>query len=145
MRFAAILATALLAAALALGCGSSDDDGTSSETPATETAPPARDGYGGREAPPASSPEGPAGAAARICETLAEDAERLRATAVPCAEARRVMLAWQRAESCGLIGNASRGSCVVRSYRCLSVRTGRGVSVSCARPGRSIAFLAQRG
>lgn len=139
MRLAAVLAVALLLAALALGCGSSDGgDGTSSEAPATENAPPARDGYGG-------SREAPAGAAVRSCETQAVDAERLRATAVSCGEARQVMFAWQRAEGCGLIGNASRGSCVVRSYRCLSVRTGRGVSVSCTRPGRSIAFLAQRG
>lgn len=136
MRPATVLAVALLAAALALGCGSGDEE-TGIEAPATETAPPTRDGYGGGAAP--------AGAAARGCETRAVDAERLRATAVSCGEARRVMFAWQRAEGCGLIGDASRGSCVVHSYRCLSARTGRGVSVSCARPGRSIAFLAQRG
>ncbi|HSK50413.1 MAG TPA: hypothetical protein VK889_07955 [Solirubrobacterales bacterium] len=121
MRLAAALASALLAATVATGCGSSDDS--------EETSP--------SKAPP--------GAVARSCETQAVDAERLRATAVSCGEARRVMFAWQRAEGCGLIGGASRGSCVVRSYRCLSVRTGRGVSVGCARPGRSIAFLAQRG
>lgn len=137
MRLAAVLAT-LLAAALAFGCGSSGGGDGTSGAPATETAPPAREGYrGGRQAP--------AGAASRSCETRAVDAGRLRATAVSCDEARRVMLAWQRAEGCGLIGDASRGSCAVRSYRCLSTKTGRGVSVSCSQSGRSIAFLARRG
>lgn len=35
---------------------------------------------------------------------------------------------------------ASRWGCSVGSYRCQGVVTGRGWSVSCARPGRSIAF-----
>ncbi|HEY3434828.1 MAG TPA: hypothetical protein VGK41_04180 [Solirubrobacterales bacterium] len=35
---------------------------------------------------------------------------------------------------------ASRWGCSVGSYRCQGVVTDRGWSVSCARPGRSIAF-----
>lgn len=35
---------------------------------------------------------------------------------------------------------ASRWGCSVGSYRCQGVVTGRGWSVSCAKPGRSIAF-----
>lgn len=35
---------------------------------------------------------------------------------------------------------ASRWGCSVGSYRCQGVVTGRGWSVSCAKPGKSIAF-----
>ncbi len=37
-------------------------------------------------------------------------------------------------------GGASRWGCSVGSYRCQGVVTDRGWSVSCAKPGRSIAF-----
>ena len=125
MRAPALLVASLLALALA-GCGSSSDDSTSS----TEKA---------------GASKAPAGASARSCGTHAVDAEGLRVTGVSCGEGRGVMFGWQRSESCGLIGGGSRGACSVRSYRCLAARTERGVSVSCARPGRSVAFRAQRG
>jgi hypothetical protein len=140
MRLAAPLAIAAVAAALLAGCGSSDGDSDGTQAPA-------RDGYGGPERgtpPRASGAEAPAGASARGCDTHAVDAQTLRVTGVSCGAGREVMFGWQRAEGCGLIGTASRGSCSVRSYRCLATRTDRGVSVSCAQPGRSIAFVAQR-
>jgi hypothetical protein len=54
------------------------------------------------------------------------------------------MHGWQRRRSCATPADASRGSCLARSYRCLSTRTDRGIAVSCARAGRSIAFVVRR-
>ena len=123
------LAIFALAAALLAGCGGSSDSGST----------------GSGTAPRAGTSTAPAGASARACETEASDAEALRATAVSCSEARQVMFAWQRADACGTPTGASRSACGIRSYRCLSAASGRGVAVSCARPGHSIAFIAKRG
>jgi hypothetical protein len=133
MKLAVPLAILALAAALLAGCGSSSDESTRTDTGPVATPP------------PASGSEAPLGAAAKSCDTHAVDAEGLRVTAVSCGEGRRVMFGWQRAEGCGLIDGASRGSCAVRSYRCLTTKTDRGLAVSCARPGHSIAFIAKRG
>jgi hypothetical protein len=127
MKLAATLAIASLAATLAVGCGSSSPDEST------------------RSIEKAGASRAPTGAPAQSCDTQAVDAEELRVTVASCGEGRRVMFGWQRSEDCGLIGGASRGSCSVRSYRCLAARTDRGVSVSCARPGRSVAFRAKRG
>jgi len=140
MRLAAPLLIVALAAVLLAGCGSADEGTQSSETTA-----PSRGGEL-RESPPAASgSEAPAGAAARACDTFAVDAHGLRVTGLSCKQGRQLMFGWQRAEGCGLINGASRGACSVRSYRCLATRTERGVSVSCAQPGRSVAFVAKRG
>jgi hypothetical protein len=88
------------------------------------------------------APAPPIGASARSCETHTVDAEGLRATGVACGQARAVMYGWQRTRSCASPAGASRGSCTALSYRCLTTKTDRGVAVSCARPGRSIAFVA---
>jgi hypothetical protein len=133
MRLISALAIVALAAALMAGCSSSSDEGTQ-----TDAGPAA-------QSPRASGAEAPVGAAAKSCDTHAVDAEALRVTAVSCGEGRRVMFGWQQAEGCGLIDGASRGSCPVRSYRCLATKADRGISVSCARPGHSIAFIAKRG
>lgn len=125
MRLAAPLLIFALAAALSAGCGSSVEEGTPSER--------------------TQGTEAPAGASAAACDSYAVDAEGLRVTGLSCEQGRQVMFGWQRAEGCGLIGDASRGACSVRSYRCLATRTGRGISVSCAQPGRSVAFVAKRG
>lgn len=141
MKLAAPFLVLALAAGLVAGCGGSSDEGTQG----AETTAPSRGGES-RPAPPrASGSEAPAGATARACDTYAVDAQGLRVTGLSCKQGRQVMFGWQRAEGCGLIGSASRGACTVRSYRCLATRTDRGVSVSCAQPGRSIAFTAQRG
>jgi hypothetical protein len=148
MKLAAPLLIAVLAAALVAGCGSSSDEGTQgSEATAPETTAPQPLGEAGTRQPPssASADEAPAGASARPCDTYAIDAEGLRVTGLSCKQGRQLMFAWQRAEGCVLIGDASRGACSVRSYRCLATKTARGVSVSCAQPGRSLAFLAKRG
>lgn len=136
MKLAAPLLIAVLAVALLGGCGSSSE-----ETEGSETAPSAQNSEG-REAQ--GSPA-PTGASAEACDTYAVDAEGLRVTGLSCKQGRQVMLGWQRAEGCGLIAGASRGACSVSSYRCLATKAGRGISVSCSQPGRSVAFLAKRG
>jgi hypothetical protein len=85
----------------------------------------------------------PVGASAKSCDTHATDAESLRATEIPCDQARQVMYGWQREPTCSIEAGASRSSCLTRSYRCQAVRAGRGLAVSCAREGQSIAFLAK--
>jgi hypothetical protein len=124
VRLAAPIAAALLAAALIMGCGDSST---------------------GRGDSTAVRPAGkaPIGAGAKSCDTYAADAKSLRATGIPCDQARQVMYGWRRARSCSLPSGASRGSCLSRSYRCQSARTDRGLLVSCSRQGQSIAFLAK--
>ncbi|HEX6601748.1 MAG TPA: hypothetical protein VF030_03835 [Solirubrobacterales bacterium] len=52
----------------------------------------------------------------------------------------QVRSAWESSESCERPPGASRWGCSVGAYRCQAVVTGRGWSVSCAKPGASIAF-----
>ena len=127
-RLAAI--AIVVSAALLAGCGSSADEGS----------PPSA----GTRAPSSPSSGAPVGGAARSCAALAADAEALRATGVPCDRARQVLHGWQREPACALPASGSRGGCLIRSYRCQAVRADRGIAVSCARAGESVAFLAQR-
>ena len=126
MRLTVPIAIVALAASLAAGCGSSSETGSTAS-------------------PPQGTATAPAGASAQSCETQAVDAEALRATGVSCGEARRAMFAWQRASGCAGTPGASHTACSVRSYRCVATRTDRGLAVSCAEPGRSIAFIAKGG
>lgn len=57
----------------------------------------------------------------------------------------RIRSAWERSESCERPPGASRWGCSVGAYRCQGVVTGRGWSVSCAKPGDSLAFRVQPG
>lgn len=127
-RLVAPLVVVALAAVLAAGCGdSSTETGGTRPGTVTEVAP----------------DRAPAGAAAKSCDAYATDAEGLRATGIPCDQARRALYDWQREPSCAALpSGASRGSCRTRSYRCQAVRTDRGLAVSCSRPGQSIAFIA---
>jgi hypothetical protein len=47
---------------------------------------------------------------------------------------------WLAEPDCRHPEGAARWGCSVGSYRCQAVVTGRGWSVSCAKPGKSIAF-----
>lgn len=58
--------------------------------------------------------------------------------------AREVRDAWERNRSCRRPPGASRWGCSVLSYRCQGVVTDRGWSISCAKPGRSVAFVVRR-
>jgi hypothetical protein len=60
-------------------------------------------------------------------------------------EVAKVRSAFERSEDCKPAQGASRWGCSIGSYRCQGVVTGRGWSVSCAKPGRSLAFRIQPG
>jgi len=109
----------LLAIAVAAGCGSSSED-------------------------TGDSPTAPIGATAKSCETEAVDAEGLSVSGVSCEAGRQVMDEWQRSEACAPPTGASRVGCDAGSFRCASVYSERGLAVSCARPGHSVAFITQR-
>ena len=122
----------LCAALLVAGCGGGDSGGSNT------TAPPT----GGEAPKKATAPNTPAGSRVVACKEGAADAEGLRATAVDCGTAARIMRRWENHRSCALAEGASRGSCSLGSFRCQTVRAGEGVAVSCARPGGDIAFIA---
>jgi hypothetical protein len=52
----------------------------------------------------------------------------------------RVRAAWLADPDCQPSQGASRWGCSVGSFRCQGVVTDRGWSVSCSKPGKSIAF-----
>jgi hypothetical protein len=87
-----------------------------------------------------TQPKAPAGSKVVSCKTGG-----LRATAVDCVSARKVMSGWQHSHACALAQGESRGGCSVSGFRCQSVRIGKGVSVSCARPGEAVAFIRKGG
>ena len=137
MRLARPLSLALLLAALlAVGCGSdSNGDGDSS---------------GGGGSASETSEEGedrvPAGATATSCEAEIDGIDgSLRVTGVDCDAAGEIASGWVADRGCASPSDASRVSCKVDGYRCLGARIGPGIAVSCARPERSIAFVAKRG
>jgi hypothetical protein len=120
-----IAAAVLCAALLVAGCGGGDSGGSGT------TAPPA----GGGAQKKATAPNAPAGSKVVAC------GQGLRATAVDCGTARRIMRRWDNHRSCALPEGASRGSCALGSFRCQTVKTGDGTAVSCAHPGGDIAFI----
>lgn len=122
MRFAtSILAIALLLAALS-GCGGSSDESGSTTSPG------------------ASSSTSPAGASVHVCSLNVGGVAGLRAVGVSCGEARRLASAWRRSSDCPASPGASHSACTVRAYRCIGTVTGRGLAVSCSRPGRAVSF-----
>jgi hypothetical protein len=56
-----------------------------------------------------------------------------------------VQAAFERSSACKRPAGASRWGCSVGSYRCQGVVSGRGWSISCAKPGRSLGFTIRRG
>jgi hypothetical protein len=131
MRLAIHFAIVALAAALLAGCGSSSDGGSDA---ASSTAAPKAGGSGA-----------PAGASAQACALNVSGASGLRVTGVSCGAGQKTTIAWQRDTSCKPAGGGSQAGCTVGAYRCIATTTDRGLAVSCARPGRSIAFTAKRG
>jgi hypothetical protein len=134
-RLATIVALALAAAILAAGCGSdSDDDGT-----ATPQRDQTTQSQGRSTAPPGDS--APSGIRARECP--GPGAVELRAVGVDCGAARAVHAAWDAREACSRPADASRFACSVRGYICLGTVAGRGLAVTCGRPGRSVSFISE--
>lgn len=126
----------LLAALVALiaGCGS-DGSGSgygsrdSTEGPATATA---------------TTPDAPPGASARTCAGASAGTEELRVTGIGCDEGRGIAAAWAAKPSCTAPEGASHFACTVaEGYRCIGAVAERGLAVSCARPGASVAFIAR--
>ena len=134
MRFAAPIAIVCLAAALLGGCGGSSG---------SETGGPAPESSGGQATGSSSGASAPAGAGAHACPIDATGTVGLRVTAISCGEGQKVVLAWRRGAGCRPAGGASQAGCSVRGYRCVATATDRGLSVDCARPGRSLAFTAK--
>jgi hypothetical protein len=120
---AGLLAIALLAIPVT-GCGSADT-GSSGEGSTKTTAPP--------------------GAAVLACSGTPAGAGALRASGVTCDTGRNVVAGWAAKAACAAPAGSSRTSCTVGAYRCLGVAANRGLTVSCARPGRSISFVIKHG
>jgi hypothetical protein len=118
-----MLAVALLAI-LASGCGSSGTNSSGEGSTAKTAAPP--------------------GAAALACAGAPTGVGALRASGDDCAAGREVAAGWTAKNACGGRAGISRTSCAVGGYRCLGVATEHGLAVNCARPGRSISFVAKR-
>ena len=123
----AVLAIAIAMAAA--GCGSSSDETT---------------GAGETTASPASTPttgqEAPVGVRARSCDGAGSSGE-LRATGVSCELGRSLVAGWYKDRDCSAPKGASRTSCRLGKFTCLGAVTDRGVAVTCAAPGRSVAFI----
>jgi hypothetical protein len=131
MKLAATLASLVLAATLLGACGSSDDDeGTSTSTGAGTLSAPGQNG-----APP--------GARAQVCPKRIGPATDIRVSALSCPEAVAAIQRWVQL-GCLPRGGGSRAGCEVKPFRCVTVASGRGYSVSCAARGRSIAFTVPR-
>jgi hypothetical protein len=126
-----VLAAALCAAAIG-GCGSSGGESNESS--------------GGEPTARATSPSAPPGSSVRSCgNTTVAGTEQLRVTGVGCDVGRGVVAEWTNKPACSRPAGGSRFSCTVQGdYRCLGAAGERGVAVSCARPGSSVAFLARR-
>jgi hypothetical protein len=56
----------------------------------------------------------------------------------------KVRLAFERDPGCKRPQGASRWGCSVGAYRCQGVVSGRGWSISCAKPGGSLGFTIPR-
>ena len=127
-----ILPPALALALLVAGCGSGDS---------TETAQP-----GGAETTQAqqSGAEGPSGVTARPCLSPGKPAVLMRVTGVSCSKGRDIVAGWASRSGCAPAAGDSRSACTVDGFRCLTTVAGRGLAVTCARPARSVAFLAVR-
>ncbi|HEX6229062.1 MAG TPA: hypothetical protein VFZ41_06315 [Solirubrobacterales bacterium] len=133
----AIAAIALLAALIVAGCGSdSGEDEPRGPGDSGEVTQPS--GASANQ----GSDSGPSGVRAESCEVEGGEFVALRAVEEDCETARVVAEEWSHRASCSEPEGGSRFACTVRGYRCLGTTAGRGIAVSCARPGRSISFLA---
>jgi hypothetical protein len=122
---------AVLVIALAVGgCGSSSDETTGSNPPANSSTAP-------------TGQEAPAGARANVCKGSAASGGEVRVTGVSCEMARLVTAGWFKNGTCAGAPGASRTSCRLGAFTCLGAATDRGIAVTCAAPGRSIAFVAK--
>jgi hypothetical protein len=128
----AFLALAATAAAMLAGCGSSSDEtGETAEPPASTSGAP-----GGQEAP--------IGARAKACADGSVSGGEVRVTGIPCGLGRMLVAGWYKNSECSSPAGASRTSCKLGNFTCLGLNADRGLAVTCAGPGRSVAFVAKR-
>jgi hypothetical protein len=125
-----LAALAIVVAMAAAGCGSSSEETTG----ASEMA-----------APPASTSttpgqEAPIGVRAKSCDGAGASSE-VRVTGVSCDLGRTLVAGWYKNDDCSAPGSASRTSCRLGKFICLGAVTDHGVAVTCAAPGRSVAFI----
>jgi hypothetical protein len=125
MKIAATVASLALAAVLLGGCGDSAENSPTDK--------------GSSTAPEKRHPSAPAGARTVRCESPVPAAKDIRATGLGCERAAVAIRAWEPGR-CLPAAGGSRAGCRVGPFRCASVASGRGYSVSCAARGRSIAF-----
>ena len=125
LSLAPVLLALGLAGLLVGGCGSSSSEQNTQGT-----------GAAGKT----KGSTAPAGAAAQACAGTAAKAAELRVTGVRCASGLGVVTAWRAKSNCR--ADTSRPACTIGGYRCLSAAGEHGFAVSCARPGRSISFVA---
>ena len=78
------------------------------------------------------------------CGGSNDEASGPEGTEPAAAPTRQVRKAFLAEASCQRPRGASRWGCSIPDYRCQAVVTDRGWSVSCARPGDSVAFLVRR-
>jgi hypothetical protein len=137
-RLAILIAAVSVAAALLGGCGGSSS--SSSSSGGTEG------GAGGTTSggSTSSGENAPPGASVQVCAITVGGFEALRATGVPCEAAQQLAVAWRRSAACEPAAGASRSSCTVRTYRCLTTNTAHGYTVGCSQPGRSVAFVVRK-
>lgn len=136
MKRSALAVLAVLAAALLVaGCG-----GGSSESREGNEPPVPHEGFegGGSEA---TAPNAPAGSQVIACDEGRLETRQLRATEVDCFRARKTMRRWESSHACTL-GDGSRSSCTVDSFRCQAVKVQKGASVSCAGPKGDVSWIA---
>ncbi len=68
----------------------------------------------------------------------------LRVTGVSCKTGRAIASGWYKDDACRPSAGASRSSCPLGAFHCLSAVAGRGIVVTCAAPDKSVAFIARR-
>ncbi len=129
----ALAALAIVVAMAAAGCGSSANETTG----ASETA-----------APPASTSttpgqEAPVGVRATSCNATTSSGE-VRVTGVSCEVGRSLVSGWYKDGDCSGTEGASRMHCRLGRFVCLGAATDRGIAVTCAAPGRSVAFIGRK-
>jgi hypothetical protein len=139
------LAVAATVVALA-GCGSSSEGTQTVGAPGTGTTAPPANGAAEPPAQTSTTPQAPTGVRARRCTGVSAAAKgEVRVTGVSCAEGASTVTAWRRDKGCSSPSSASRTSCKVHGLTCLGAVTDRGIAVTCAGPGHSIAFVGRRG
>jgi len=135
IRAASVLLSVLTVTAFAAaGCGSDSDvsDGTAPPNPPASTSTTPHRG------------EAPQGARAQRCDRGAGAGVEIRVTGVSCSVGRDLVADWHAESSCWSPPGASRTSCRLGRLTCLGANSGRGIAVTCAGLGRSVAFIGRR-